>query len=269
MSDRPRVAAVLTEYRPHSHADVIVTKLLTGYSLNGVPRGSRVDVAALYVDQFPENDMARSIGAQYDIPIYSSIEGALTLGGSNLAVDGVLLIGEHGRYPYNDLGQHLYPRYRFFTEAAAVIRSSGRPIPLFNDKHLSYSWDEAAQMYAAATSLHLPFMAGSVLPLTWRRPPFELATGSRVNEALAVGYGDIEAYGFHALEALQCMVERRSGGEVGVASVQCLTGDDVWAGARAGFWSGELEKAVLAALPDKAPGEPRRLVKEPAAFLIE
>ena len=56
----PRVAAIVTEYRPRSHADVIVGKLWKGYLLDGRPRLPRVRVASMYVDQFPENDLARA-----------------------------------------------------------------------------------------------------------------------------------------------------------------------------------------------------------------
>ena len=59
-------------------------------------------------------------------------------------------------------------------------------------------------------------MAGSSLPVTWRRPELELPLHTPVEDALVAAYGGIEVYGFHALEALQVMVERRNGGETGV-----------------------------------------------------
>ncbi len=269
MSRRPRVAAIVTEYRPASHADVIVTRLLAGYTLDGVPRPPAVEVAALYVDQVPPNDMSSEMSTRYGVPIFRTIREALTLGGSRLAVDGVLLIGEHGRYPFNEMGQQLYPRFRFFNEAVAAMRESGRTVPLFSDKHLSYSWTEGKLMYDTAQSLGVPMMAGSVLPLTWRQPPLELPLGCQIQEALAVGYGGLEAYGFHALEMLQCMVERRGAGEVGVAAVRCLTGEAVWEAADAGVWSKSLFEAALRRVPGVSTDDPRRLVREPAAFLIE
>ena len=54
----------------------------------------------------------------------------------------------------------------------------------------------------------------------------------------------IEAYGYHGLETLLCNVERRRGGESGVASVQCLEGEAVWQAAEAGRWSVELAVAA-------------------------
>src|SRR4051812_35443857 len=103
------VAAVVTEYRRHSHADVILTKILEGYNLDG-GAGPNLRLVSLYVDQFPEKDMSRDLAKKHGFTIYDKIEDALTLGGKQLAVDGVLCIGEHGKYPTNDKGQILYPR---------------------------------------------------------------------------------------------------------------------------------------------------------------
>ena len=43
-----------------------------------------------------------------------------------------------------------------------------------------------------------------------------------------VGVGGFDDMDFDALEAMQCMLERRKGGETGVKAVQLLEGDDVW-----------------------------------------
>lgn len=264
---KPRVAAVVTEYRARSHADVIVGKLLDGtYLLDGVPTEARVEVASMYVDQFPANDMARDLSAKHGVPIYPTIRDALTLGTGRLAVDGVLLIGEHGDYPLNEHGQKLYPRRRLFVEATAVMRESGRVVPTFSDKHLSWSWEEAKATWREARELGLPFMAGSSLPVTWRRPPLDLPIGCRVDEALAIGYDGIEAYGFHALEMLQCMVERRGGGETGITTVTCRRGPAVWENPA---WSRALQDAALARLEPSSPEGPERGAPEPAAFLLE
>ncbi|MFN3651835.1 MAG: hypothetical protein ACK47B_19850 [Armatimonadota bacterium] len=267
---RPRIAAVVTEYRENSHADVIVTKFLEGCAVLNTRFDPRVRIASLYLDQVPPNDLGREIAARHGVPVYDSIRKAMTLGGDRLAVDGVLLIGEHGRYPYNELGQHLYPRKRFFDEAVAVIREAGRPVPVFNDKHLSYSWVEAKSMYDTARALKIPFMAGSSLPVTWRKPEVELPAGTRVPEALVVAYGPVEAYGFHALETLQCMLERRRGGETGVRRVRCLSGEAVWK-------AGVPQELVAAALSRSEKAEVRAAtwdrvqsrVMEPDLFELE
>src|SRR5207249_1234862 len=150
-----------------------------------------------------------------------TIEEAITLGGDGVAVAGVLSIGEHGDYPYTkDTKQHQYPRRRFFDEIAAAFRKYRRVVPVFNDKHLAYAWRDAKAMYDKARDLKIPFLAGSSLPVAWRSPALTLPKGCKLTAALATGYGGLESYGFHALETLQCMVERRKGGETGVESVQ-------------------------------------------------
>src|SRR5205085_2181871 len=120
--------------------------------------------------------------------------------------------------------------------------------------------------------LFVPFLAGSSLPVTWRRPPLQLPKNCELTEAVQVGYGPLEAYGFHALESLQCMVERRPGGEVGVKAVQCLQGEEMWRALDEGRWSKRLLEAALALVPAHADGDYRALTaKTPEAglFLME
>jgi hypothetical protein len=206
-----------------------------------------VDVVSFYADQFPAKDMARDVARQYKIPLFGTIAEALCLGGKTLAVDAVLNIGEHGDYPVNAKGQREYPRKRFFDEAVAVFRSSGRSAPLFNDKHLSYRWDWAREMADTAAALKAPFMAGSSVPLAQRLPPLELPAGAKITEAVAIHSGGFESYDFHGLEILQSLVEARAGGETGVERVQFLEGDALWRAAADGRWSVELADAAMAA----------------------
>lgn len=252
---RPRVAAVVTEFTYRSHAHVILENFLEPYYFNGQLTDPGVDVVSLYVDQFPSSDMARSVAKQYGIEIFPSIAEALQLGGKSLAVDGVLSIGEHGNYPSNDRGQREYPRKRFFDEIAAVFRKSGRVVPLFNDKHLSYRWDWADEMMKVARELKIPLMAGSSVPLAQRRPPLELPDQPRIDEAISIHSGGLESYDFHALEVLQSLVEARSGGETGVSEVQLLEGDAVWQAAEQGRWTYALAKAAMQAGAGKDVGK--------------
>src|SRR5207249_3777984 len=218
-------------------ADVILPKLVAGCDYPGAELHPQVEIAALYLDQTPPNDLGRDFARDQGIPIFPSIAAALCAGGGELAVDSILLIAEHGDYPINQKGQQLYPRRRFFEETVAVIRpavAGGRAAPpVFSDKHLStHSWSDARWMVDTARELRIPFMAGSSLPLTWRRPPLEYEIGVELEEALVAGFGGLNSYGFHALETLQCMVERRGcplgDGETGVEAVQCLSGPAVW-----------------------------------------
>jgi hypothetical protein len=271
MSAPKPVAALTTVYRYHSHADVIVGKLLEGYGHDG-GAGPDLRLAALYVAQFPPADLSRGLAKKYGFRLAPTVADALTLGTSKLAVDGVLIVGEHGEYPKNARGQTLYPRRRLFAEAAAVFEQSKRSVPVFNDKHLSAEWADAKWVYDKARELHCPLLAGSTLPLTWRRPPLQLPKGCRLQEAVQLGYGPLEGYGFHALEALQCLAERRAGGETGVTAVRCLQGPAIWQALDRGEWSKDLLEAALKLVPAHAPGdyrEPTAKTVDAAMFLVE
>ncbi len=269
MSNRKRIAAIVTVYFPHSHADVVVTKFLEGFPTDAGVLPPRVDVVSMYVDQFAENDLARGIAAKHNVPIYPSIVKALTQGGKELAVDGVLLIGEHGDYAWNEREQQLFPRKFFMEQICGVFATSKRAVPIFNDKHLSWNWHDAKWMYDRARELGAPFMAGSSLPLGWRNPWLELALDTPVEEAVAIGFSGLDIYGFHTLETLQCMVERRTGGETGVAAVTCLEGEAVWQAARDGLWSREVAEAACAPIEKKPEGPMEQHCANPAIFLVE
>ena len=267
---KPKVAAIVTEYRYYSHADVMVGRILEGYSPNGQRKEPRTQIVSMYTDQVAPKDMSRDLAAKHGFRIYPTIREALTLGGDRLAVDAVLFVGEHGKYPYNERGQHLYPRYELFEKIVEVLRASGRPVPVFSDKHLSYSWEKARKMYDWTRELKIPFMAGSSIPVTVRTPFLEIPRGARIENAVSVGYGDFDAYGFHTLETLQCMVERRRGGETGIAAVEWIDGDAVWQWRDgAGAWSAPLVEAAIKTGSKVKPGRMEQNVKKPAVFVLE
>ena len=225
---KKRIAFVGTVVRRHSHAQHFLDRLTQGYTWSGRWQEPRVEVAAVYLDQFPEDDLGRQRIARHGLQQYSSIPEALCLGGSKLAVDGVVIIGEHGQYPRNEKGQTLYPRYKWFKEVVKVFEASGRTAPVFSDKHLSTSWDECTEMVADSKRLGFPFLAGSSLPVTWRLPSIDMPYCAPLSESVCVAYGGVDSYDFHALETAQCMSERRRGGEVGIHNVQALRGDKLW-----------------------------------------
>ena len=240
-------------------------------------------LAGMHVEQQRRpNDLSQDLAKEYRFPLFDTVAGALTLGGERLAVDGVLLIGEHGDYPYNAKGQKLYPRYELFQRIVEVFRASDRSVPVFCDKHLYYDHTRARAMVDTARQMGFPLMAGSSLPTTWRRPELELPVGTRLREALVASRGELEIFGIHALEALQCMVERRTRGQQGVRGVRCLEGDAVWKAGDAGEWSWELLEHALGRSPSLNVGDIRRncrhynavparspLARSPVAFLVE
>jgi len=225
---RKKLAAIYTIYHKYSHAQHIVDRFLEGYGWQGRHHMPPFELASMFIDQIGENDFGEERCERFGVPLYPTIAEALTLGGEKLAVDGVLLVGEHGLYPSTEKGQRKYPRYEFFTQIADVFRDSGRSAPVFNDKHLSYDWGQAVEMYDVSRELGFAFMAGSSLPVTWRVPDLELPLGADVREAVCACYGGVDSYDFHGLETIQCMVERRGDGEVGVSSIQALRGDAAW-----------------------------------------
>eukprot|EP00913_Durusdinium_trenchii_P008920 g8386.t1 len=154
--------------------------------------------------------------------------GALILTGmAKFAVDAVLSIGEHGDYPYTKFGQKMYPRKRFFDEITQPMIASNRFAPVFNDKHLSYRWDWAKEMYDTAKKHGIPFQAGSSVPLAQRIPPLSLPEDAEIDEAVSIHGGGFEVYDFHGLEVLQSFVESRKGGETGIAEIELLHGDSL------------------------------------------
>jgi len=261
------VAAIMTIYRKGSHADVLVGKILEGWEQDGGP-GPNLRLASMYVDQFPRGDMARPMSAKYNVPIATSIEQAIMLGRDEVAVDGVLSIGEHGEYPWNEKGQHLYPRRRFFEAIAKTFEKYDRIVPVFNDKHLGPVWSDAKWMYDRAGELKIPFMAGSSLPVSFRKPDQTVPMGCEIEEAIGVGYSGLDIYGFHTLEFLQTLVERRRGAETGIEWVQCLQGEAMWQAVDRGRVSQALLDAALAAVPRRSRVDMRSLSGDNVALFL-
>jgi hypothetical protein len=241
-----------------------------------------MDLVSLYVDQVGDRDLSRDRAMRFpSMKMYPTIAEALTLGGSKLAVDGIVVVGEHGKYPRNEKGQTEYPRYQFFQEIFKVLKSSGRAVPIFNDKHLSWKWAWAKEMYDTAREIGAPLMAGSSLPVTWRTPSIEMPLGSRIKEALCVCYGGVDSYDYHGLETIQCMVERRHGGETGVKSMQAYRGDKFWTAMKEGVWPRDLMESALCRSHTLTPAregfndimptteDMQRLVKNPVAYRYE
>ena len=141
-------------------------------------------------------------------------------------------------------------------------------------------------MVDQAKALNVPLMAGSSLPVTWRLPPLEIPLGRSFQEVLVASRGNLEIFGFHALETLQCMAERRDrkGKPQGVKSVTCLEGDAVWNAADKGVWSWDLlaprpgpqphgqpgrHQAEHPRLPPPAVRDSATILRHPVAFVVE
>ena len=276
---RPRIAVLANIYKRRLHAQHIVDRLLDGYGWGGRYYHPSLQIVSMFVEQRGEGDLVPERARRHpEMKIYPSVARALTLDTGSLAVDGVVYIGEQGEYPRNEKGQTEYPRYRFFQQVVDVFRSSGRSVPYFTDKHLSWKWEWAKDMFDTSRKMGFPMMAGSSAPVRWRIPPVEMPAGAAVREAMCVAFGNIDSYDIHALETVECMVERREGGETGVEWLQAYRGENFWKAHEQGVWSKDLFKAGLCRSHTLTPARPgfthvyptlaemKALAKDPVAY---
>ena len=246
---RPRIACLVSFWgATRSHADWIVTKLIDGYWWQGAHTPSRVDVASVYMHQRQTSTLGEKVCKAKGIPVFDSVADALTLGGKDLAVDGVVIVGEHGEYPVNLKGQWLLPRWWLYEKVVRVFEQSKRSVPVFNDKHLSYDWNEAKWMFDKSRELKFPLTGGSSIPVYFRTPEIELEVETPIRTSVVVGGAADEGALFHCVDVLQAFVERRKGGETGVASVQSIRGPETWAWTERTPWAGTLLESVRSRL---------------------
>jgi len=268
---KPRVVAINSVYRLKSHAYHIAGRFIHGYTRNGFHHQPPFELVRMWNQQQPPNDLGPSVCEEHGIELCKTIQQ--TLGEKQgMDIDAILLIVEHGDYPMNDRKQILYPRYELFEQIVEVFKKTGKKVPIFVDKHLSYDHKQAARMVQTARDMKFGLMAGSSLPVTWRRPEIEPTVGTPFQEGLVCyGYDGkaIDVYLFHALEVLQCMMERRKGAETGVKSIEFLQGDAVWRAGDEERWSWRLLDAALARCPSRNTGPIRENVLNPQATLIE
>ena len=290
-------AAMISSYLEYCGCNTFIhipDRFLEGYGWNGEHHRPEMDIVSLYVDQVEPkpSEGADESSMRYDLSqeraerfpemkIYPTVADALTLGTNDLKIDGVLLVAEHGDYQRNEKGQHQYPRYELFKQIVSVYRTTGKTAPVFNDKHLSWNWDWCQEMYDLSQELNFAFMAGSSLPVTWRTPSLEMPINSEIDEAVGVCYGGVDSYDYHGLETIQCMVERRKGGECGVKWLKAYRGESFWQALSDGVWSRELMYACLSrshTLKQARPGfnnvfptvdEMKSLCEDPVAFVYE
>lgn len=242
---RPRIAVLVSFWgATRSHADWIVNKLIDGYWWNGAYTPSRVDVASIYMHQHDESVLGQKVAKAKGIPVFKTVGEAVTLGGKELAVDGVVIVAEHGEYP-TDLKEHwLLPRWWIYDQVVQVFERSKRSVPVFNDKHLSYDWDEAKWMFDKSRELNFPLTGGSSIPIYYRKPEIELPIDTPLKNSIVLGGTADEGAIFHTIDVLQAFVERRKGGETGVKSVQSIRGPETWKWVENNPWAGKLLDSV-------------------------
>jgi hypothetical protein len=242
---RPRIACLVSYWgATRSHADWIIAKLMDGYWWQGAHTESRVEVVSVYIHQLQESGLGQKICKSKGIPIFNTVAEAVSLGGKELAVDGVVIVAEHGEYPTNLKGQWLLPRWWIYQQVIRVFEKSKRSVPIFNDKHLSYSWDEAKWMFDKSRELNFPLTGGSSIPTYFRKPEIELDNDTPIKASIMVADTADEGALFHVVDVLQAFVERRKGGETGVRSVQCIRGPETWKWVERNAWASRLLDSV-------------------------
>lgn len=262
------IAGLLASWFPNSHPDVLIGRVAKTYSLDGTGDPSRLHIASIYLDRPQKGDMTAELAKQYGFQVCPTIEEALTLGTGTLAVGGVFLCTEWADYPKNDLGATLYPHRRMFDEVVKVFKASGKVVPVFVDKHLADNWADAYYIYDTAKKMHIPLMGGSTMPVSWRVPATDVTRNARLKEIVGISYHTLDAYGFHGLEVLQCLAERRKGGETGIVSVQALSGQAVWDAAGKEYDPELLADALQRNVPPTTIEAVKAKEKNPVLFLI-
>ena len=111
---RAPLAVLGTVYRPLSYLYHLAGRFLHGYPRDGRLHTPAQYVHSLWVEQAPENDLSRELARAFDFRRARTVQDALLDDHGRLAVEGVLIIGEHGNYPRNEKGQILYPRAEIF-----------------------------------------------------------------------------------------------------------------------------------------------------------
>lgn len=242
---RPRIA-VLASYWAYtrSHADWIVNKLIDGYWWDGAYMASRVDVVSIYIHQLDASLLGQKVAKAKGIPVFKTVAEALTLGGKELAVDGVVIVAEHGEYATDLRGHWLLPRWWIYQQVVKVFEQSKRSVPVFNDKHLSYNWDDAKWMFDKSRELNFPLTGGSSIPIYFRKPEIEIDIDTPIKHSIVIGGAGDEGGIFHAIDVLQGFVERRKGGESGVKTIQSIRGSEAWKWVASNPWASKLLDAV-------------------------
>ena len=155
-------------------------------------------------------------------------------------------------------------------------------MPVFNDKHLSWNWDWAKEMYDTARELGAPLMAGSSLPVTWRTPSLEMPAGARSSaKRCASATAAWTATTSTASKRSSAWWSGAAAARRGVKSVQAYRGENFWKAYKEGVWPRDLMEAALCRSHTLTPAregfndifptleDMQRLVKNPVAYRYE
>ncbi|WP_010267894.1 hypothetical protein [Paenibacillus senegalensis] len=262
---RKRIAVIATEYRYNSHAEMIVGRLLGNFGYK-----PQVIVASLYTDQLPPNDQSREEAAKHHIPIMHTVPDTIRYAAEHGGLDGVVIIGEHGDYPVDSWGRKQYPRRRFIEETLQILDDLKLRVPLFSDKFLAWNLEDSLWIFEQLKARNIPFFGGSSIPHVMFAPPFDQQHLKEAHEWLIVSFSnEVEAYGYHALELLQALAEKRRGGETGIAAITVTRGPAVWEAMDRDEWPELLMQQALDLFREQERTHPRMSAEIPVLFVVE
>lgn len=244
------IAVVATAFTPSSHAHVITQRWVEPLPTDADYEwtGPRTRIASLYLMQKDPTDQSGPLIALYGARDSPDIRDAMTLGTGELAVDAVMIIGEHGDFPHNEIRQKLYPRKELFDGVMEVIEASGKRIPLYFDKHFSWNPAYAREIFSRIQQAGLPFFGGSCTPHSPMLPPPPSLQGKTIRHMVITCWGQLEGYLFHALEVVESVVEGRAGGETGLLRIQAWEEDAAWKAIDDGHLRPDLLDAAIGVL---------------------
>lgn len=228
-----KIALLTTTWWLNSHADLFGSKILEGYLHDGGD-GPDLELASTYIDR-PEERGAHGteVCKAHGVPVYERLLDALTLGGTTLAVDGVIICACQGDYPRDALWRPLRPARQFWELCALAFRTAGRGVPVFFSKQIAPTFADARAIVDQAAALNVPLLSGSNMTCTYRGDDLRLQGGGRYGHFVAAGASQFTRTNFehfvpHTLDCLQSQAERRAGGPTGVRAVTCRTDSGMW-----------------------------------------
>src|SRR6266498_1312540 len=90
---RPKLAIVITSYFAGSHGVCYPTKFMEGKQFDDHFEPALCDVGSMHLIEVSKNDVGIETARRNGVPLFPTVANALCLGGDELAVDGVVLIG--------------------------------------------------------------------------------------------------------------------------------------------------------------------------------
>jgi hypothetical protein len=122
-------------------------------------------------------------------------------------------------------------------------------------------------MFDKSRELDFPLFGGSSIPFYYRKPEIELEIDTPIKASIVAGGAGDEGSLFHCVDVLQSFVERRKGGETGVAAVESIRGPQTWEWTGRNPWAGNLLEAVRTRF-NLEPGHFQKSVREPRVTIV-